>query len=71
MNGKELSIIFNAKSIAVIGASPNTRKVGGMVLDRLIRAGFKGKIYPVNPKYNEIRGLKTYPSVKEIKDKIE
>ncbi len=71
MDIKELSIIFNAKSIAVIGASPNTRKVGGMVLDRLIRAGFKGKIYPVNPKYDEIRGLKTYPSVKEIKDKID
>jgi len=47
LHGSELSIIFNARSIAVIGASPNTRKVGGMVLDRLIKAGFKGRIYPV------------------------
>ena len=67
----ELSIIFNAKSIAVIGASPNISKIGGMVLDRLIKAGFKGKIYPVNPKYNEIRGLKAYHSVREIKEKVD
>ncbi len=66
-----LSVIFNAKSIAVIGASPNIRKVGGMVLDRLIRAGFRGKIYPVNPKYSEIRGLKSYPSVKDIRETID
>lgn len=67
----ELSIIFRARSIAVIGASPNIHKVGGMVLDRLMKAGFKGKVYPVNPKYDEIRGLKTFSSVKEIKEKID
>ncbi len=71
MYGSELSIIFNARSIAVIGASPNTRKVGGMILDRLIKAGFKGRIYPVNPKYDEIRGLKAYSSVKEIREKVD
>ncbi len=71
MYGSELSIIFNARGIAVIGASPNIRKVGGMVLDRLIKAGFKGRIYPVNPKYDEIGGLKAYPSVREVKEKID
>jgi acyl-CoA synthetase (NDP forming) len=43
-----LERIFNARSIAVVGASNERRKFGYMTLDSLIRGGFEGKLYPVN-----------------------
>lgn len=51
------------KSIAIVGASPIEGKVGNIILKNLISYGFKGRIYPVNPKYNEIMGLRTYPNI--------
>ena len=61
-----LERMFNARSIAVVGASNEKRKFGYMTMDSLIRGGFEGKIYPVNPKADEIMGLKAYSSVTAI-----
>jgi acetyltransferase len=52
--------LFYADSVAVVGASNNPRKYGYMTIDTLIRGGYRGKIYPVNPKGGEILGLKVY-----------
>lgn len=53
-------------SVAIIGASSDTTKLGGMLVKNMIDAGFKGKLYPVNPKGGEIQGYKAYPSVLDI-----
>ena len=62
----ELSYIFEAKSVAVIGASTNPEKLGHKILKNIIDAGYKGKVYPINPKATEILGIKAYPSILEV-----
>ncbi|RLE64121.1 MAG: acetyl CoA synthetase [Thermoprotei archaeon] len=69
MNGLEK--LFTPKSIAVIGASRTPGKIGYEILSNLMEYGFPGKIYPVNPRATEIRGLKVYPSVTEIPDEVD
>jgi acyl-CoA synthetase (NDP forming) len=66
-----LNGIFNARSVALIGASDDPKKFGFMTLRSLITAGFKGPIYPVNPKGGELMGLKVYPTLKEIPSSID
>lgn len=58
------------KSIAVIGASDNAKRIGGVPVDLLIRAGF-GKIYPVNPKNETIQGLAAYKSIEDVPEGVE
>ncbi|MDR3282606.1 MAG: acetate--CoA ligase family protein [Candidatus Methanoplasma sp.] len=57
---------LSPKSVAIIGASADVTKLGGMLLKNMIDAGFKGGLYPVNPKGGEIQGVKAYASVTEI-----
>lgn len=64
-----LDFLFNPKSIALIGAAHTEEKLGGVILKNLLR--FKGKVYPVNPKYTEIMGLKAYPSLAEIPEFVD
>jgi len=58
------------KSVAIIGASNKEGKVGNIILKNFIKR-FKGKIFPVNPKYKEIFGLKCYPTVLDISEDID
>jgi len=58
-------------SVAIIGASSDTTKLGGMLVKNMIDAGFKGKLYPVNPKGGEIQGYKAYPSVLDIGEPVD
>ncbi len=57
---------FNPKSVAIIGASRQKGKVGYEILANLIAGGYAGKIFPVNPKADEIEGLKCYPDLATI-----
>jgi len=66
-----LEHFFSPKTIAVVGASREEGKVGHDLLKNLVVHGYKGKIYPVNPKSDTILGIKTYPSVKDIPDAID
>jgi acetyltransferase len=68
---EQLQPIFNAKSVAVIGASSAPFKWGAQTVYRLINFGFKGAVYPINPMEKEIQGLKAYPSVLEVKGVID
>jgi acetyltransferase len=61
-----LEKFFNAQSVAIVGASRRKGKVGHEVLSNMIAAGFKGKIFPVNPKAQAIKGLKCYPDLESI-----
>jgi acetate---CoA ligase (ADP-forming) len=58
-----LRTVLNPKSVAVIGASENPNKIGGRPLLYLSRFGFKGKVYPINPKRSEAQGFKVYPNL--------
>ncbi|PVU74601.1 acetyl CoA synthetase [Acidianus hospitalis] len=60
-----LDPLFRPKSIAVVGASRNREKIGNIILRNLI-ATYRGKIYPVNNKAEEIEGMKSYKTLKEI-----
>ena len=57
--------LFHSRSVAVVGV-PRGMKTGRIFLTALLDQGFDGKIYPENPKAEEIDGLKTYPSVADI-----
>ncbi len=73
--GQGADALLYAKSVAVIGVSGNPNKknvVGGTaVLNNLIRFGYKGGIYPINPKYDEISGKKCYPSIEDVPEKVD
>ena len=68
---KDLNKIFKPESVAVIGASDTPGKVGYIIVSNMISGGYKGKIYPVNPKGGEIQGLKAYKNIKDIPEKVD
>jgi acetyltransferase len=63
MTIRNLKHLFAPATVAVIGASHRPHRVGTTVLQNLATGGFSGTIYPVNPKYDELAGLKTYAGV--------
>ncbi len=67
----KLDAFFKPDSIAVIGASREPEKVGNRVFRNLIDSGFKGGLYPINPKADEILGFKCYKSIAEAPDRID
>ena len=58
-----LNSFFAPDSIALIGASRDLEKIPGRLLSMLRKNGFPGKIYPVNPNYGDIDGLRCYKSI--------
>jgi len=58
--------IFNASSIAVIGASDRKGSIGESIMVNLLEGGYGGKVYPVNPRHRKIMGLTAYPHVDGI-----
>ncbi len=63
--------LFEPGSIAVVGAAREENKVGHIVLRNIINSGFTGKLYPVNPKSEEILGLRCYGSISLVPDKVD
>jgi acetyltransferase len=61
-----LQSFFNPESVAIVGASRQKGKVGYEILTNLVAGGYPGKIFPVNPKADEIEGLKCYPDLSSI-----
>ena len=67
-----MDLFFNAKSIALIGASPEHGKVGNSVFESLVKHDYKGKVFPVNAKgYAEIMGIKAFKSLEDIQEQID
>jgi acetate---CoA ligase (ADP-forming) len=66
-----LSLFFEPQSVAVVGSLREGYFGGYVVVKTLLNAGFGGKIYPVNPSYQEVLGLKVYPSINAIPEKID
>jgi len=65
-----LERLFDPRSIAVVGASRNPRKAGNIVLRNLLE-GSRARIYPVNPKAEEILGLKAYPDLASVPERVD
>lgn len=63
-----LKEFFNPRSVAIIGASEAPEKLGHIVLKNAVDSGFKGILYPINPKSDEILGWKVYKSVLDLPD---
>ena len=61
-----LGPLFDPESIAIIGASDNVHKFGGRPVRYMLEGGFKGAVYPVNPRGGEIQGLKAYTDISEV-----
>lgn len=66
-----LDHIFSPESIAVVGASRSKHKVSWQVLDNLLKFGFNGRIYPINPKATSVHSIKAYPSVLDVPDEVD
>ncbi|MGZ5091447.1 MAG: acetate--CoA ligase family protein [Burkholderiales bacterium] len=64
----DLERFFNPRAIAIIGASQDFITISGQPLKHLQSHGYKGKLYPVNPRYQEVAGLKCYPSLADVPD---
>ncbi|MHC1680212.1 MAG: acetate--CoA ligase alpha subunit [Methanomassiliicoccales archaeon] len=63
--------LFEPASVAVIGASAEKNKVSNIILGNIIESGFQGSLYPINPRYPEIMGLKCYPRVTDVPGAVE
>ncbi len=63
--------LLNPNSIAVVGSLREARFGGYVTTNNLLRFGFKGKIFPVNPQYDTVLNMKVYPSVKDIPEPVD
>jgi len=69
--GHPLDSFFAPSSIAIIGASPDATKIRGILLSFLRKNDYPGHIYPVNPSYPDIDGLRCYPTVAAIGERVD
>ena len=63
---RDFERLFNPRSIAIIGASTEVGSVSGQPLNLLIKRGYPGALYPINPKYAELLGRPCYPSIEAL-----
>jgi acetyl coenzyme A synthetase (ADP forming)-like protein len=68
---RQMNRIMKPKAVAVIGASAENGKIGNSVMKNLINGGYKGEIYPIHPKAEEILGKKVFKSVKDIPGEVD
>jgi acyl-CoA synthetase (NDP forming) len=66
-----LEPLFRPRSIAIIGATEDPARVAGLPLKYALDHGYKGKLFPVNPNRETVRGLKCYPSVLDIPEEVD
>ena len=66
-----LDAIFSPESVAIIGASNTPGKVGHDIFANILRGGFQGTLYPVNPTARAILSVKTFPAITAISDSVD
>src|ERR1700694_3261637 len=67
---RRLTTLLSPSSVAIVGANDEPRSFGGAPIHNLLRFGYTGAIYAVNPKYQEVQGVRCYPSVLDIPDPV-
>ena len=70
-NRYDIKYLFEPESIAVIGASPDKKKIGYAVFNNIISGGYKGKVFPVSPKGGDIDGHKVFTDIGQIEGDID
>jgi len=70
-NIESMESFFTPESVALVGASSTPGKIGNSVLIALGKQDYKGKVYPINPKQESILGIKCYPSLDAINEKVD
>ncbi len=68
---EQFNTIFNPRSVAVIGASPDFKRLGYHCMRSLIMSHFPGEVYPIHPSLSEISGFKAYPSIKAVPGEVD
>ncbi|MHB8606013.1 MAG: acetate--CoA ligase family protein, partial [Thermoplasmatota archaeon] len=71
LRNPSLAAIFRPRSIAVVGASRDLSSIGRHVFENLLRGGFEGPVFPVNPNASHVGGVRAYASVSEIPDAVD
>ncbi len=72
MNTKtDVDYLFEPRGVAVIGASQNSAKIGYRIVENIVQRGYKGQIYPINPKGGEVLGLKIYPDLSAVEGDVD
>jgi acyl-CoA synthetase (NDP forming) len=66
-----LDHFFNPSSVAVVGASHNPGKIGYDILNNILRYGFRGSVYPINPKAQEILGCPAFSDLMSVPSQID
>ncbi|MDD5711722.1 MAG: acetate--CoA ligase family protein [Smithellaceae bacterium] len=67
----DIRFLFEPRSIAVIGASTDKTKVGSAVLRNILAGGYRGKIYPINPKGGKLKGLDVHEDIRNVPDDVD
>ncbi len=67
----DLEMLFRPRSVAVLGASSDESKISGRPIFFLKRYGYEGPIYPVNPRHDEIQGLRAYKTLADIEGEVD
>ena len=67
----KLKYLFCPQSVAIVGASDSFEKLGLHVMKSLVEGNYGGRIFPVNPKSQEIWGMRSYPALSEIPEAVD
>jgi len=68
---ESIDVFFNAKSIAIYGASASQNSVGASIVQNFIKPQYTGKVFAVNPKYNQVLGIPCFPTLQDIKEPVD
>lgn len=68
---RDLKPLLEPASVAVIGASTSAGKPGGLLLRNIIQGGYKGRIYPINPRSAEVMGHRAYPDIEAVPEAVD
>lgn len=66
-----LQALLEPRSVAIIGASAEPKKISGMIVEFLLKSGYAGRIFPINPRYDTIRDLRCYRSVDALPETVD
>lgn len=63
--------LLDPASVALIGASDDEKKLGGLILNNLLKSGYRGKVFPINPKHDTLQGHPCFRSIEEVPCRVE
>ncbi|HDS58895.1 MAG TPA: CoA-binding protein [Thermoplasmatales archaeon] len=71
MTQTDLQYLFDPRHVAIVGASHTEGKIGYIILNNIIESGYRGRIYPVNPKGGEILGHRVYADIGDVEGEVD